>query len=147
MIAPDYGDPAFKPWWLDFWGYVEGTPEAEEAWVAKCALMEGRHMRRAPMIFVQQDIHYQSPVSGRVIRTKHEREYDLKANGCIEYDPGMKQDAARRQKDMDANLDASVERHVEASIEKMPTAKRERLANELSAGVTAEPVRLTANGG
>ena len=135
-----------KAEYLAFWGYIEGTPEAEEAWLAKVALMEGRHARSAPMVFVQQDIHYQSPVSGRVIRTKHEREYDLRSSGCVEYEPGMKQDAARRQKDMDANLDSSIERHVEASIEKMPSAKRERLANELSAGVTAEPVRLSSGG-
>lgn len=147
MIAPDYGTPEFKSWWLDFWGYVDGTPEAEEAWLAKVALMEGRHSRKTPMVFVGRDIHYTSPVDGRVIRSKSEREDDMRRNGCIEYDPGMKQDAERRTKEQEAALERSIEQSVERDFHKMPTAKRERLANELVAGATAETVRLTANGG
>ena len=147
MIFADYGTPEFKAQWLEHWGYVDGTPEAAEAWEAKAAMMEGRHLRRAPMIFVQPDIHYQSPIDGRVIRTKHEREDDLKRNGCIEYDPEMKKDSQRRRAESDAALDRSIDESVERDFAKMPGAQRERLANELNAGVTVEPVRLTANGG
>lgn len=136
-----------REWFLDFWGVQDGTPEADELWANKVAMMEGRRLREAPMVFVGQDIHYQSPIDGRVIRTKHERQDDLRRSGCIEYDPGMKADAERRRKESDAALDKSVERHVEESFHKMPSAKRERLANELAAGMTAEPVRLTASGG
>ena len=147
MIAPEYGTQEFKSWWLDFWGHTEGTPEAEEAWAAKVALMEGRQQRFAPMIFVGRDIHYTSPVDGRVIRSKQERMDDLARHGCVEYDPGMKQDAERRTKEQEAALERSIEQSVELDFHKMPTAKRERLANELVAGATAETVRLTANGG
>lgn len=147
MIAPDYGTPEFKSWWLDFWGYVDGTPEAEDAWLAKVALMDGRHSRKTPMVFVGRDIHYTSPVDGRVIRSKAEREDDLRRNGCIEYDPGMKQDAARRRQEADAAIDAGIDRTVEEAIHKMPGVKRERLANELSGGLDVQPVRLTATGG
>lgn len=147
MTAPDYGTPEFKSWWLDFWGYAEGTPEAEEAWGAKVALMEGRQQRFAPMIFVGRDIHYTSPVDGRVIRSKQERMDDLRRNNCVEYDPGMKQDAERRQRAADAAIDTGIERTVEETIHKMPSAKRERLASELSSGLDVQPVRLTATGG
>lgn len=146
-MIPDYGTPEFKAWWMDTWGHVPGTPEGEAMWEEKCALMEGRILRRAPMVFVAQDIHYTSPIDGRVIRSKHERAEDLRRSGCIEYDPGMKQDADRRNRERDAALDASIDRQVEAEFERMPSRKKEVLANELAAGVTAEPVRLTANGG
>lgn len=147
MSLPDWGTPEFKREWMQMYGHVAGTPEGDEAWEAKCALMEGRQLRRAPMIFVGQDIHYQSPIDGRVIRSKHEREEDLRRSGCIEYDPGMKQDSRRRAAEQQAALEASIDRQVEAEYERMPAKKREVLANEMAAGVTAEPVRLTANGG
>lgn len=136
-----------KAEFFDYWNLKEGDPEAEALWAEKLLMLEGRHMRRAPMIFVGQDIHYQSPIDGRVIRSKHEREEDLRRSGCIEYDPGMKQDSRRRAAEQQAALEASIDRQVEAEYERMPAKKREVLANEMAAGVTAEPVRLTANGG
>lgn len=146
-MIPEYGTPEFKAWWMETWGYTPGTPEGEAMWEEKCALMEGRHIRKAPMIFVGRDIHYESPVDGRVIRSKHERLDDLRRNNCIEYDPEMKKDANRRAREQEAALEASIDRQVEAEYERMPSRKREVLANEMAAGVTAEPVRLTANGG
>ena len=146
-MIPDYGTPEFKAWWLDYLGLQPGTPEAESAWQDKVDLMEGRHLRRAPMVFVRGDICYDSPIDGRPITSHAARREDMARAGCIEYDPGMKQDADRKHREREAALDASIEASVEADFQKMPSAKRERLANELAAGVTAEPVRLTANGG
>lgn len=146
-MIPEYGTPEFKAWWMETWGHVPGSPEGEEVWRDKVAMMEGRRIRSAPMIFVSQDIHYESPVDGRVIRSKHERLDDLRRNNCIEYDPEMKKDANRRAREQEAALEASIDRQVEAEYERMPSRKREVLANEMAAGVTAEPVRLTANGG
>lgn len=146
-MIPDYGTPEFKKWWMQLWGHEIGSPDGEAIWDEKCAMMEGRRTCKAPMIFVGQDIHYQSPIDGRVIRSKAEREDDLRRNGCIEYDPGMKQDAQRRAREQEAALERAIDSSVERDFNKLPSAKRERIANELSAGVTVEPVRLTANGG
>ena len=133
--------------YLDFWGYTEGTPEAEEAWANKVAFEAGKRVIYAPMVFVQKDICYDSPVDGRHITNKFAREDDLRRNNCIEYDPGMKQDADRKQKEQDAALDASIDKYVEKKFETMPSYKKEKLVNELSSGVDVQPVRLTANGG
>ena len=130
--------------YLEFWGYTEGTPEAEAAWENKVAFEHGKRVIYAPMVFVARDICYDSPVDGRPITSKAARADDLARSNCIEYDPGMKQDRERRIAESDAKLDSSVERHVEEAFFKMPSAKREKLANELVAGATAEPVRLTA---
>lgn len=97
----------------------------------------------ATMVFVQPNICYDSPIDGRAITNKQMRADDLRRNGCIEYDPGMKQDAEQRRKDADKALDASVDVTVEREFASMPTRKLEKLEAELKAGAVAETVRKT----
>lgn len=130
--------------YLAFWSIPPGTPEAEAAWNDKVAFENGERTLYAPLVFVQRDICYDSPIDGRHITNKHARIEDLARSGCIEYDPEMKKDSQRRIKQSDDALDKSVGEYVHEQFNKMPTAKRERLANELLAGTTAEIVRLTA---
>lgn len=101
----------------------------------------------APMLVtVQPDCCYDSPIDGRPITSWAARKEDLARSGCEPYDPGRKQDAARRQQDMDAALDRSVEQTVEAAITKMPTKQRAKLASELiDQGSTLEYTRGTAD--
>jgi hypothetical protein len=133
-----------KQEYLNFWNF---KPEEEEAaWAAKVAFDQGQRVFAAPMVFVKPDIHYESPIDGRVISSKQQRLDDLARSGCIEYDPEMKTDAARRRQESDKILDKAVETTVEQAFEKMPVQKKERLTNELLGGITAEPVRLTAGG-
>lgn len=108
-----------------------------------CGAVGARVILRAPMGFVQPDICYDSPIDGRPITSKHSREDDLKRHGCIEYDPGMRQDADRRRQDMENALDKSVDATVEREFSTMPARKREKLESELKAGAAAETVRLT----
>lgn len=132
-----------KQEFLEFWHVDPDSPEGEELWQQKLAMMEGRHLRRAPMIFVQQDIHYQSPVDGRVITSRHQRLDDLARNNCVEYDQEMKKDYQRRVSETEQKLDKSVDEQVERAISQMPSRKRERLENELRAGVDADIVRTS----
>lgn len=97
----------------------------------------------APMVFVQQDICYDSPIDGRAITNKQMRLDDMKRHGCVEYDPGMKQDAERRRNDMESALDKSVDETVEREFSTMPTRKLEKLESELRAGAAADVVRIT----
>lgn len=130
-----------KQEFLEFWHVDPDSPEGEELWQQKLAMMEGRHLRRAPMVFVGQDIHYQSPVDGRVISSKHQRLDDLARNNCIEYDPEMKKDYQRRIAESEKKIDRAVDNHVDKVISQMPVRKREKLESELRAGATAEIVR------
>lgn len=98
---------------------------------------------RAPMVFVQQDVCYDSPIDGRAITNKQMRADDLKRHGCVEYDPGMRQDADRKRRDMDVALDRSVDETVEKTFSTLPARKRERLEAELRAGTDVEVVRQT----
>ena len=54
-------------------------------------------------------VSYISPASGRIITSEAARRDDLKRTGCIEYDPGLKQDAARREREEEKKLDAQIE--------------------------------------
>lgn len=92
--------------------------------------------------FVQRECVYDSPIDGRPITSWAQRRDDLARNGCQEYDPEMKKDADRVRHEADEKLDRAISETVEREIDKMPAIKRERLENELKAGVTAEIERL-----
>lgn len=97
-----------------------------------------------PTIFGSRDIHYTSPIDGRVIDSMAARREDLARNGCREYDPEMKTDYHRRQKDSDAALEKAIDATVDREIATMPARNREKLEAEMQGGVGAEPVRITA---
>lgn len=132
-----------KDYYLDFHGYIPGTPEAEEAWARKVEMMQ--RPQKAPMGFVQRDVCYDSPIDGRAITNKHARIEDMRRAGCVEYDPGMRQDYERRIEREQASLEAKVEETVDREIASMPAVKKERLQAEMEGGLTAEPVRRSTD--
>jgi hypothetical protein len=95
------------------------------------------------MVFVSQEVRYTSPIDGKVITNRQQRQDDLARHGCIEYDPEMKKDTARRIEREEKALDRSIDAAVERQIHNMPTHKREKLAAELQGGLTAEVIRTT----
>lgn len=114
---------------------------------SKCGEEAPQVINQAPMTIIPEHMRfdwngYQSPVTGQHIRNKRERVEDLARTGCIEYDPEMKTDYKRRIAEHDQQLDKMVDETVDREIEAMPTRKREKLDAELSAGLTAEPIRL-----
>jgi putative FmdB family regulatory protein len=86
----------------------------------------------APMIHVDFPA-YVSPASGKYITSRTERREDLKATGCVEYEPSLKAEQEKRHAAEDAALDAKVEEHVEREIIAMPVEKREKFAAECDA--------------
>jgi putative FmdB family regulatory protein len=99
----------------------------------------------APMLVkIAADVCYDSPIDGRPITTQQARQEDLKRNNCSPYDPEQKTDYHRRIKQSEAELDKSIETHVEESIEKMSGRKRAELYSELTEqGKALEIVRST----
>jgi putative FmdB family regulatory protein len=94
--------------------------------------------------FVQRDCCYDSPIDGRHITNRAQRRDDMDRHGCMEYEPGMKQDTERKRRDAEVQLERAAAETVERHIETLPTPRRERLANEIAAGATAEIVRKGA---
>lgn len=96
---------------------------------------------RAPMAFVQQDVHYTSPIDGRPITSMAQRKEDLARSGCMEYDPEMKTDRLRNIKLADEALENSIGETVDATVAAMPGRKREKLSEELLRGANVVPER------
>ncbi len=132
-----------KQEYLEYWHLTPGTPEAEKAWEEKVAMMQGKRHFNAPMIFISPDIHYDSPIDGRPITNLQARQEDLARSGCIPYDPEMRTDGERRQKEGEEKLDRQVDETVEQMVAKLPHRKLEKLAAEMEGGLTAEPIRIT----
>jgi len=115
--------------------------------LCQCGSSANQIILNAPITIIPQYMRYDfngydSPIDGRIIRNKRERIEDLARNECIEYDPGMKQDADRRVIEDEIKLDKAIDETVEREFEKMPLKKRELLAAELTAGATIETVRV-----
>jgi len=115
---------------------------------SRCGKDAQQHIKQAPTVTIPAHMRfdwngYDSPVTGQHIRNKREHIEDLARHDCIEYDPGMKQDADRRVIEQDKALDRLVDETVERELEQMPTIKREALDAELSRGVSIEMERQT----
>ena len=106
----------------------------------ECGLYAKRQIS-IPMVFVSQEIRYESPIDGKVITTRQQRQEDLARNNCVEYDPEMKKDVERRQAEKEAKLERAVDETVEREIHNMTPRSREKLTAELEGGITAEVVR------
>lgn len=93
------------------------------------------------MMIIPQDCYYESPIDGRPITNRKQRLEDMARSGCVEYDPGIRQDIDRNLKESEIRLDKAIDTTVEKEIESMPIIKKERLASELAAGFDIETVR------
>ena len=90
-------------------------------------------------------VHYDSPIDGAPITSEAARREDLARNDCIEYEPGMREDADARVIAEEKQLDKSIDQTMDAEIHKMPSRKKEQLAAELSAGANPDVVRSTVD--
>ena len=125
-IAPDH--LGYKAWWLDFWGYVPGTKEAEEAWVAKQS-MHLSPTKCGVMGLVQQDIHYTSPVDGTPITTMRKRKNDLARTGSRPWE-GMAAETAeakRRVAEDEKRNDRKLDENVKRAFYQLSPEKRRHL--------------------
>lgn len=125
-------DAALK--YLTHWGFTPGTAEAAAAWKQKQDFDSGYRVFHAPMVFVQQDICYDSPIDGRPITSLQARREDLARSECIPYDPEMKKDTLRRQEESQKKLEAEIDTHVEREFASMDSRKKELLTAELESG-------------
>ena len=110
-----------------------------------CGSLAERVFLKFPMSWVSPDICYDSPIDGRAITSMAQRRDDLARSDCVPYDPEMKKDHLRKLKEQDEALERSVDRTVDEEIAKMPIRKKDKLAAEMEAGLTAELVRQTVS--
>lgn len=116
-----------------------------EPQTCSCGFIAEKVILYAPQVFISKDVHYRSPIDDRPITSAQARLEDMARNGCQEYDPGMRVDYDRRQKTSEAALEKSFDDLVDREVATMSADKLGRLANEVSGGMTAEPIRITPN--
>jgi len=87
-------------------GWVQKIVDGKSVFIPK------EKARVKPRLQVVPDIpDYTSPVDGRLVSGRKQRREDLKRNGCVEYDPGMRETAVRRRDEMhQAAVDKLVDR-------------------------------------
>lgn len=93
---------------------------------------QGERQIQAPLLVKgQSECRYDSPITGEIITSHHQRREDMKKHGCVEYDPEMKTDYLRGIEERDRELDRKIDETVEQSFESMSSQQRNRLATEL----------------
>lgn len=91
--------------------------------------------------FIVEDVGYDCPITGEWIGSKHAHENNLAKHGCRVLETGENDVAAKFREREEAEFDRKIEETVERTIDAMPSEKKEKLANELEGGMTAEIVR------
>lgn len=108
----------------------------------RCLLCDRTMSRviKAPAV-VADYAGYPCPVSGKWIEGRKAHEENLKRTGCRLLEPGEKESVARASAQRESSLEQSIENTVDEFIATAPIEKREKLASEMEAGVSAQTVR------
>jgi putative FmdB family regulatory protein len=85
---------------------------------------------------------YECPITGAWIEGKRAHEENLKRHGCRVLEAGETSAVAKYRQQEDEAFERAIGETVDAEIARMPARKREALAAEMEAGVTADIVRL-----
>lgn len=73
--------------------------------------------------YVRADIpSYRSPVTGQWVDSRAQRTEDLKRHGCIEWEPGLKQDAPRLKAEADEKAFAPMAATIEKTARELVAA-------------------------
>lgn len=125
----DDGHADYVALYADVWSYEQGNPKNNQRFAS---YNFGKDNKKVSISIINNSFDaYESPSSGKTISNHRQRDEDLKETGCVEYDPGVKQDYQANIKRGEKELDKQVDDTVEAAFEAMPVEKKERLENEL----------------
>lgn len=97
----------------------------------RCELVAQRVFTAPAMIMAKPDLRYDSPIDGAPITSWDARREDLKRNGCIEYDPEMKTDAARLKRERREAFEQRLETTAKEAVGRLSPNKRAALKKEL----------------
>lgn len=89
----------------------------------KCS-RESKQVITAPVVHIPATMRwdfepYESPASGEIITSATQRKKDMANHGCIEWEPGMKQDTERMIKEQDEQLSRDIGETVERKLSEM----------------------------
>lgn len=88
---------------------------------------------------------YVSPATGNFITSHKQRKQDMKASGCVDYEPSLRKTIEKQQRDDEIKFEKSIDETVEREYEKLPSQKKEMLERELTAGADLQYTRGIVN--
>lgn len=121
--------------------YKNGELLEYSDYVAKYGEPQRRCAAKGTTIINKSFDAYESPSSGKVISSHADRNDDLARTGCIEYDPGIRQDQERNTKAGDEAINRLVDETVEKQFHSMSTSEKESLHKEMET-TTEEYTRI-----
>lgn len=89
---------------------------------------------------------YTSPATGNLITSKKQRREDMKRSGCVDYEPSLRENFKKQQRENELKLDKQLDQTVDSIFESMPSQKKEMLERELSTGIDLQYTRGTKDG-
>jgi len=89
----------------------------------------------SPVRFSVENIGYDCPITGEWIGSKRQHDENLAKHGCRVYEAGETEQAKKAKAQADAEFEKRLDETVEKEFESLPSAKKEALATELTAGV------------
>lgn len=84
---------------------------------------------------------YSCPVTGKWVEGRKAHQENLKRQGCRVLEPGETESFKRNKAAEEADFDRRIEETADRFIAELPAKKRESLASEMDAGVTATVTR------
>lgn len=100
----------------------------------QCACQSTATRVISPVRFSVENVGYDCPVTGEWIGSKAQHENNLAKHGCRVYEAGETEQAKKAKAAADAEFEKRLDGTVEKEFESLPSAKKEALATELTAG-------------
>lgn len=101
----------------------------------KCACHEPAIRVIRPVRFSVENVGYDCPITGEWIGSKSQHENNLAKHGCRVLETGETEQSKAAASRAEAEFEKRLDETVEKEFESMPSAKKEALSNELTAGV------------
>jgi putative FmdB family regulatory protein len=100
---------------LEAYATVEHRNEPQPC---RCGQAAQKVILHPPRVFGDYE-GYESPATGKWIEGRRAREEDLKASGCQPWEPGMREQIARRREEKEKEFDSFIDDSVERTLAEM----------------------------
>lgn len=86
---------------------------------------------------------YSCPITGSWIEGRAAHRENLAKHGCRVFEPGEMENTRRMRENLDKEMERQVDATVDQFIAELPSAKRDKLAAEMDAGLDVQYTRQT----
>ncbi len=86
---------------------------------------------------------YECPITGSWIEGRAAHRENLAKHGCRVFEPGEMENTRRMRENLDKDMERQVDATVDQFIAELPSAKRDKLAAEMDAGLDVQYTRQT----